>query len=347
MSCPIAALLVEQDASLRVAMSAIDAGTAEIALLIDDDRRLVGVLTDGDVRRALLGGQNLEAPALAWATRAPVTVPSGTDRARVLRLMRARRVSQIPVLDQDANVVGLHTLEDVLRPQELATWAVVMAGGRGRRLHPITEHIPKPMAVVGGRPILERIVQMLAETGIRRVFLAVNYLGEVIEEHFGDGRRWGLSISYLRESPERPLGTGGALSLLPPASDPVLVMNGDLMTSFSPRDLLDAHERGQADLTVTVRPYTHEIPYGVLSRDNDGMIMEVEEKPLASWPVNAGIYVVAPAVIASLPAGRALQMTDLIASVIEQGGRVVSWDLDGDWLDVGRPGDLREARARW
>ena len=343
----VQALLVGQDATLRAAMSAIDAGAAEIAVLIDENHRLVGVLTDGDVRRALLGGHTLDAPALAAATCAPVTVTYDSDRAGVLDLMRARGVAQIPVLDADEKVVGLHTLDGLLRPLELPSWAVVMAGGLGQRLHPITEYIPKPMAMVGGRPILERIVRMLADAGVRQVYLAVNYLREVIEDHFGDGSRWGVSISYLRESPGQPLGTAGALSLLPPSGDPVLVMNGDLITSFDPGDLIEAHRRLGGDLTVAVRQYTHEVPFGVLSRDGDGTILGVEEKPLVSWPVNAGIYVVAPHVLDVLAPGQALHMTELIVSVIERGGRVVSWDLDGDWLDVGRPKDLREARARW
>ncbi len=338
----LAACLVADDGSVREAMAALDRGARRIALAVDRQGRLAGVATDGDLRRALLAGAGLHDPVGPHLTRDYVGVGTGVGRAAVLELMRARGISAIPVVDDDGRPAGLHLLHEFLEPIPRGTWAVVMAGGRGTRLRPLTEAVPKPMLRVAGRPILERIVHHLVGHGITRVYLGVGYLAHVIEEHFGDGRAFGCRIEYLRE--ERPLGTGGALGLLPEApTEPLLVMNGDLVTQADLGALLDAHAASGALATIGTRRYVHTVPFGCVERDGDRVIGLVE-KPALSQEVNAGIYVLDPALVARVEPGRILALPDLLADAIARGEPVGAFEIEDDWLDVGQREQLERAR---
>ena len=221
-------------------------------------------------------------------------------------------------------------------------WAVIMAGGKGMRLRPITESIPKPMVEVAGRPILERIVLHLVGHGIRRIFLAVNYKRQIIEDHFGDGAGHGCRIDYLRE--EHPLGTGGALSLLPPgAAAPIVVLNGDVLTQLDIGAMLELHERARRPMTVAVSTHTHAVPYGVL-RLEGGQVVAVEEKPEVSWPINAGIYVVEPSVLGRVPSGVEYSMPQLVEECLGRGEAPAAYPIGGYWFDIGCPRELSRAR---
>jgi dTDP-glucose pyrophosphorylase len=344
----LARLCVSPVATIRETMAAIDAGAAEVALLVAADDHLVALATDGDVRRALLAGQTLDAPIAPFAQRAFVSVEEGTSRADVLELMQARFVNQVPILDGAGRLRGLHLLRDLLGPEERPNPAVVMAGGKGARLRPLTARLPKPMLPVAGRPILERVVLHLVGSGVRNVHLAVNYMAETIEAHFGDGSRLGCRIGYLREHPDQPLGTGGALALLPPAvrddGHPIIVMNGDLITQFDVGHLLAAHEQAGNAATVGLREYAHEVPFGV-ARMRGSRITRLEEKPTPVWSVNAGVYVIDPSLVDCVPVGREFPITELIAGAIRHGLPVGGHFLDGDWIDVGRHDELRRARG--
>ena len=220
----LAGCLLDARGTIRDALAAVDLGAAGIALATDEAGRLVGVATDGDLRRALLRGSALEDPVLPVLNRSFVSLTRSQTRADALDLMLARHIDVVPVTDADGRPVALHLLHAFLEPVARGNWAVIMAGGRGTRLQPLTDTTPKPMLKVAGRPILERIVLHLVGHGIERIFLSVNYLAHVIEDHFGDGRRFGARIEYLRE--DRPLGTAGALGLLPEAPDRTLVYWG-------------------------------------------------------------------------------------------------------------------------
>jgi dTDP-glucose pyrophosphorylase len=341
-------MCVSPVATIRETMVAIDEGAAELALLVGADDRLVAVATDGDVRRALLAGQSLDAPIAPFAQRQFVSVEEGTPRADVLELMHARFINQVPVLDAKGRLRGLHLLRDLLGPESRPNPAVVMAGGKGARLRPLTARLPKPMLPVAGRPILERVVLHLVGAGIRNVYLAVNYMADTIEAHFGDGSRLGCHIEYLREDPALPLGTGGALALLPESvreqAHPILVMNGDLVTQFDIGRLLAAHEQGHYAATVGLREYAHEVPFGV-ARVRDGRIQRLEEKPTPVWSVNAGVYVVEPSLLDCVERDCEFPITELVASAISHGLPVGGHFLDGDWIDVGRHEELRRARG--
>lgn len=338
---------IAPDATILDALRAIDSIGYEIALVVDDSDGLIGVLTDGDVRRALLDGVNLTDPATRCVQRSPITVEPGVSRAEVLDLMRARTVSQVPVVDADGRLVGLHLLREFLAPEPRPNWAVIMAGGRGRRLGDMTSDTPKPMVKVAGRPILERIVLHLVGHGLRRVVITVNYLAERIIDHFGDGSQLGCRIDYVRE--QQPLGTAGSLSLLASQvgrpSEPFIVMNGDLVSDVDVSALLETHQRGGDQATVGIRPYRHEVPFGVVELGPSGHLLGLQEKPAVEWPVNAGIYVLDPAVLDHVPTDRFHHVTQLLQGCLDRGEQVGAWMMHGDWLDVGRPAELARARG--
>ena len=323
------------EATLREAITVIGAGTASICLLLDADQRLVATLSDGDVRRAFLGGATLESSARLWANICPRTVPAGTARSAVLDLMRALAIPQIPEVDAEGRVVRLHLLREISGGLRRSNHAVILAGGRGTRLRSVTGDLPKPMVPVAGRPILERLVLHLVGSGITDVTLAVGFGADVIQQHFGDGSAFGCAISYLRE--DEPRGTAGPLRGLLGADiesagdEPLIVLNGDLVTSFSVSGLLGAHRAGDARLTVAVTDYVHEVPYGVLATDAaTGRVTALEEKPTWLGVVNAGVYALDPALIRDIPADRAVPMTELIESCIGRGDTVIAWRFTGE-----------------
>ena len=334
--------LVPETGTIRDAMTALDRGAGRISLAIDGEGRLVGVVTDGDVRRALLRGASLDDPLTVALTRTPASVGPKEGRSEALELMRARRLAAVPVVDDGGRPIGLHLLHEFLERLERPNWAVVMAGGQGTRLRPLTDRLPKPMLRVAGRPILERIVLHLAGFGIKRIFISVGYLGEVIEEHFGDGSRFGCRIDYLRE--DEPLGTAGALGLLPerPAT-PLVLMNGDLVTGVDVGDLLDFHGAGGYAATIGIRRYLHTVPFGCVERDGD-RVLRIDEKPTISREVNGGIYALDPMAIELVPRGEPSTMPALIDRLLADERPVGAFEIEDDWIDVGQRDQLDRAR---
>jgi dTDP-glucose pyrophosphorylase len=344
---------VAPEATLRDVLAVIDSSALAVALLVDPDQHLVGLLTDGDVRRALLGGAGLTAPARPFATATPQTVSAGSGRAKVLDLMRALRIAAVPEVDDQGRLVGLHTLSDVIGVEPLPNPAVIMAGGRGTRLGGLTRNTPKPLMEVADRSILEWIVLNLVGGGIRDIQVSVNHLADQIEEHLGDGSRLGCRVTYLREDPDLPLGTAGSLALFraarPDLTVPTLVLNGDLMFRFEPERLLDFHEQSGAAVSVATRPYQHEVPFGVVETDQDdalgAKVTSIREKPTFSLDVNAGVYAVSPDALDLVQLGVPSTMPDLIQACLDAGSRVVAWPLRSDWIDVGTPFDLARAKG--
>lgn len=336
------------DALLRDAVRAIEQSRRRIAVVVDGDRRLLGTLTDGDIRRCLLDGGTLETSVSRAMATEPRVVGVGASDSQILDVMRQGNVMSVPRVDAEGRFLELLHLWDIdpeaARTQHARGFAaaVIMAGGMGTRLRPVTRDIPKPMVEIAGVPLLERLVRRLAAAGLRRVVVSVNYLGHVIEEHLGDGRQFGLSIEYLRETVA--MGTAGALSLLPSLPDgPILVMNGDILTTSDFGSLYDFHESHRADMTVAAIEYRVEIPYGVL--DTDGSrVTGLTEKPSQRFLCNAGIYSLSPHLLAEIP-NRFYNMTDLLQTQIDKGGRVVLFPIHEFWSDIGTPTDLEQARA--
>ncbi|MBX3205835.1 MAG: nucleotidyltransferase family protein [Labilithrix sp.] len=329
---------------MKDVLVALERGSSQVVLVIDDRNRLAGILTDGDVRRAFLKGASLSSPVEPHVNSSFIAVDPRVGRVDVLELMKARRISVVPIVDEGGTALGIHRLHDVVRAERRENnWAVVMAGGRGTRLGSLTDRVPKPMVRVAGRPILERLILHLAGFGVERIFVAINYLGHVVEEHFGDGHQFGCSISYLRE--ERYLGTGGALSLLPDnAPGPLLVVNGDLVTSADIGALLRFHEAHDQVATIGVRSYVHNVPFGCVEMDGD-RVLRFEEKPTVRRIVNAGMYVIDPVLVSRVPKDEEFQMPALIEDALRRGESVRGHEVQGDWIDVGQRDQLITARG--
>lgn len=334
--------LIGPEATFRDALVSIDSTGAGMALVVDGEQRLLGVLSDGDLRRALIRGAGLEDAALTGANREPFCIDQHQDRAATLTMLRAHGLRQLPVLDADRRVVGLTTVSDFLNIPIRSNPVVIMAGGKGERLAELTRDTPKPMLKVGPRPILDTIVGNLAGQGFRNFWLAVNYKAEQIERHFGDGSALGLDIRYLRET--RPLGTCGALALLPAQEQPLIVTNGDVLAKVDYGHVLESHLEAGADATVVVRDYEMQVPFGVVNAEA-GRILRIDEKPTQSYTISAGAYVLSPAALTRVPEDAYYDMPSLIGDLIGAGLSVRQQRAEGYWMDIGRPPDYAQANA--
>lgn len=336
-------LMLPPDASLRSVIACINRFDPKIVLVVDEEQVLLGTVTDGDVRRALLGGSDLNTPAAAVMNRAPRTLRVGDDPTEAFEIMRRLELRQIPVLDDGGRIVGLELLQGFLATEPMENLVVIMAGGQGRRLRPLTECLPKPMLPVGGRPILETIIEGFARHGFSEFVLSVNYLADQIKGHFGNGRRFGVHIDYLME--ERPLGTAGSLRLLQSRpSQPFFVANGDILTTLDYRRLLQFHKSSGALATMCVQRYQHAVPFGVVQMERE-RVLALREKPLYECYINSGVYVLEPSVIDFLPLDETFDMTQLIERLLIGGHPVSAFPLHEYWVDVGRMEDLNRAHA--
>ncbi len=336
--------LLGSDASIQDAIRNLNDSALQIALVVSEEGVLLGTVTDGDVRRGLLKGLPLDAAVDQIMHGNAFVVPSAMSRENVLHVMRANKIHQIPVVDADRRVIGLHLWEELVSPTVRPNLMVIMAGGLGTRLRPHTENCPKPLLPVAGKPMLVHIIERAKLEGFSRFCLAVHYLGHMIEDYFGDGSRWGVEISYIRE--QQPLGTAGALGLMETDADlPFVVTNGDVLTDIRYGELLDFHARHGADATMAVRLYEWQHPFGVVHTTGVD-IAGFEEKPVMRSHVNAGIYALEPRVLALLPRGERCDMPTLFQKVQEQGRRTVAYPMHEPWLDVGRPDDLSKAEQR-
>lgn len=343
-SKPIHLFCLPPSGSLRNALEVIDKGAEGIGLMVDSDWLLLGTITDGDVRRAILKGCGLDDLVEPHANRQFASVHMSADRAEVIDLMQARQLRHIPIVDDGGRIKGIHLLHEVIGSVQKPNWAVIMAGGKGTRLGELTKSIPKPMLKVAGRPILERLVLHLVGCGIRRIFISTNYLASVIEDHFQDGAKFGCRIEYLREDPDQPLGTGGSLALLPEIPEhPVFVCNGDLVTQIDVSSMLNFHQDGGFLATIGVRTYTHEIPFGCLELDQ-GRVTSLVEKPTLSQLINAGIYLLSPQMIGRVPK-RFFPITELFDLSLREGDSIGAFEIADDWIDVGQREQLKQARG--
>lgn len=326
--------------TVRETIRRIDGSSTQIALVVDPEGRLLGTITDGDIRRGLLKGVSLDNPASAIMNGAPTCAHPDEGREAILARMKARSLHQIPVVDAERRVVGLAVLDELLTAKR-DNWVVLMAGGRGTRLRPLTDETPKPLLRIGTKPILETILESFIEQGFNRFFLAVNYRADMVHSHFGDGSRWGVEIGYLSE--QTPLGTAGALSLLPARpTSPLLVMNADLLTRVGFGHMLDFHRAQGAVATMGVREYDFQVPFGVVKIKGQS-ILSIEEKPTHRFFVNAGIYVLAPDALALVPQGRHFDMPDLFEALIAAGRETAVFPIREYWIDIGRIDDFEKA----
>lgn len=334
--------LLPADVTMQEAVRNLDQNEMQIALVVTPEGILLGTITDGDIRRGLLRGLALSSPIDNIICRDPIVVPPGMNREMALQLMQANKLRQLPIVANDRRVVGLHLWDELMAPRHRPNVMVIMAGGQGTRLQPHTENCPKPLLPIGGKPMLEHIIERAKAEGFRHFVLAIHYLGHMIEDYFGDGHRWQVEISYLRE--ESPLGTAGAISLLSPRPElPFLVSNGDVLTDIGYAELLDFHCQHGSTATMAVRLHEWQHPFGVV-RLNGVEIVGFEEKPVARSHINAGIYVLEPSAIDALRAGEHCDMPALFSRLQEKSVRTIAYPMHEPWLDVGRSSDLEKAR---
>jgi dTDP-glucose pyrophosphorylase len=341
----IKTLQLKTSANLSDAIRVIDTGQVQIALIVDAHECLIGTITDGDIRRALLRGEGLEASVEKIMFRNFRALSINATEEEALSLMRRETLHQIPVIDERGRVTRLFLLEELTRPRKLPNSVIIMAGGKGKRLGPLTQDSPKPMLRVGGKPLMEIILKQCIDAGFQHFYFSVNYLKNQIKEYFGDGTYWGVEIDYLEET--QPLGTGGALSLLPREHvDPLLVLNGDVLTRVDFGRLLRFHDEQKAAATMCVREHTIQIPYGVVNM-NGLDVLKLEEKPSLSRYVNAGIYILEPKLLEFVPKDQFFDMPQLLEKAIERQQRVSAFPVHEYWLDVGLPETLERAHLEW
>lgn len=331
-------------ASLAEAIRVLEGTPYKICLVTDERERLLGTITDGDVRRAILRGNNLDAPARNAMMTTPTTGLQGDSPETLRDLMIKLDLSQIPILDSQGRVAGLVTRKALAHAGEPRdNWVVLMAGGLGNRLRPLTEDLPKPLLRVGRKPLLETILETLRSHEFRNFYISVNYKGEMIKDHFGDGGKWKCNIRYLEERDR--LGTAGALSLIEDApTQPLLVMNGDVLTNVDFSSLLDFHAEQGAKATMCVREFDFQVPYGVVNID-EHRITGIVEKPVHSFFVNAGIYVIDPSLLELVPKSGGIDMPDLFSKALELGMPTAAFPIREYWTDIGRIDDFHRANG--
>jgi len=328
-------LQVKQSSTLLETLQVIDQGGKEIAYVVDQTDRVVGTVTDGDIRRGLLRSVSLEAPVSEVANPHFTSVLASTTPEEAIEIMLSKTFNNLPILDKDKRLVGYYCIQDLLQTKPLPNCAVIVAGGKGTRLRPLTNGLPKPMLPIGDKPLLERTLVHLISHGIRRVYISIGYLGKMIEDYFGDGQKWGVEISYLRE--DAPLGTAGCLSLIEKLpKEPVLVMNGDLLTRLHIGRFLDYHERSEHVGTIGVHKYEVQVPFGVIESENQS-VQNIVEKPTLTYQVNAGIYVLNPSLLSRLEVGRPKSMTELFQDALAEQLGVGTYSIQEEWVDVGVP----------
>ncbi len=335
-------LSVRPEATIRQVLETIDTGNMQIALVVDDNL-LLGTITDGDIRRGFLKGKGLEDSINGLYNPNPVKGYLSQPKEDLVQLALARGVKQLPMVDDSGQLVGIEIVDDYLRISEKPNKIILMAGGLGTRLRPLTVDTPKPMLTVGAKPILETIIESFCRYGFRNFYLSVNYKAEKIRDYFGDGSKQGVKIDYLNEKTR--LGTAGALGLLPKDIDaPIIVMNGDLLTNINFEHLLNYHLLTGADATMCVREYEFQVPYGVVHTEG-ATIQGITEKPTHQFYVNAGIYVLNPATLNIIPPGEFFDMPQLFEKLIQNKQKTCSFPIREYWMDIGQPNDFEQANS--
>ncbi|AOW76485.1 alcohol dehydrogenase [Colwellia sp. PAMC 20917] len=333
-------ILVSPLSNIQEVLKIIDSEALQLALVVDIDNRLLGTVTDGDIRRALINGVPLSHPISEIMFTTPTVANCNTSKYQLLELMNTKQLNSIPILDKGI-VIGLETIHHITQKAKYDNPVFLMAGGFGSRLKPLTDNCPKPLLKVGDKPILETVLLGFVKSGFHNFYISTHYLPEMIKEYFGNGEKWGVSINYVHE--EEPLGTGGALGLLPKDLPelPVIMMNGDVLTKVDLEALLTFHNENDANATMCVREYKYQVPFGVIESEGN-KIKSMVEKPMQRFHVNAGIYVVGRKIIEQVNSNEVVDMPTLLERYLDQG--VLMFPFHEYWLDIGRIDDFNRAQ---
>ena len=334
--------LLDSQQDMKNAIKSLEDSMNRIAIIVDENKRLVGTITDGDIRRAILSGLPMDTKVNQFMNSNPTFIKPDASKDLVISLMRQKDILQTPIIDQDRKVIGLETLHNLLETKQIDNPVFLMAGGFGKRLAPLTNNTPKPLLKIGSKPILERIINKFIDAGFNDFYVSTHFQAEKIRDYFQDGADWNVSISYVHE--DIPLGTGGALGLLPKEkiNHPLIMMNGDLLSDINFIELLDYHQKHKAKATMCVSEYQLEIPYGVVNHD-DHKLIRIDEKPKQKFFINAGIYVVEPSVINQITRNTVIDMTTILDNLVDSGEEVNVFPIHEYWLDVGQHVDFDKA----
>jgi dTDP-glucose pyrophosphorylase len=335
--------ILKQTDTMKMAITTLNQESLRIVMIVDDDEKLIGTITDGDIRRGLIKHLSLDTPVTDFMFRAP-TIASETDSDEsILLKMKELDLLQIPVVDSSGRVIRLMSYQHSAKKKKFGNPVVLMAGGFGKRLKPLTDVTPKPMLKVGTKPILENILNQFIEAGFYNFYISTHYKPDMLREYFGDGSNWNVTIEYIHE--EKPLGTAGALGLLPRnlINLPILMMNGDLLTNIDFKELLDFHLKEGGDVTVCARQYDFQVPYGVIETTGK-QITSIEEKPIHKFFVNAGIYVLNPSMLDAIGGISYLDMPNFLEEKINNSVQIIMFPVHEYWLDVGRMEQFEKAQ---
>ncbi|MCG3683491.1 nucleotidyltransferase family protein [Aliarcobacter butzleri] len=333
------------NSTIHEALQIINKGAMQIALVIDDDNKLVGTISDGDIRRALLKRISLDSSIQSIIFRTPTIAKISDTKEEILKLALSKKLHQIPIVDEKGKILGIQEIEELIKPKDKTNKVILMVGGLGTRLRPLTENTPKPMLKVGNKPILQTIVEKFAEYGYTDIVMCVNYKSHMIQDYFGDGKEFGVNIEYVLEN--QRMGTAGALSLLKDKpNEPFFVMNGDLLTNINFEHLHNYHIATNSIGTMCVREYDFQVPYGVVNI-KDSKILSIEEKPTHKFFVSAGIYMLSPEVLEYIPENQFYDMPTLFEKIISKGKNTISFPLREYWLDIGRIEEYKKANDEY
>lgn len=337
-------ILLSPKQTIRDALSMIDSESSRIALVVDPARKLLGTITDGDIRRGLLKNLSMQDSVDNLMNTSPKIASPLDSKKELALLMEQQGILAIPLVNHDGIVVGLEMLHPHIEQKLLNNPVFLMAGGFGTRLKPLTDQCPKPLLKVGDKPILEITLLNFVNAGFTNFYISTHYMPEKIQNHFTDGSKWNTNIKYVHE--KKPLGTGGALGLLPKDIPelPLIMMNADILTNINYQNLLDFHNSSEADVTMCVREYQHQIPYGVITGEGNKIISMVE-KPIQKFYINAGIYVVSPEIIKSVKKNTRVDMPTLLEQKITENKKILMFPIHEYWLDIGRIDDFKQAQA--
>ncbi|MBE9829529.1 CBS domain-containing protein [Campylobacter concisus] len=333
------------NSTIKDALQTINNGGLQIAIVVDENDSLVGTVTDGDIRRGLLNGLDLNSNINLIVHKSPSIANVGDTKESILKIALAKKLHKIPLIDELGKLVGIEDIEDIIKPASKTNKVILMVGGLGTRLRPLTQDTPKPMLKVGNKPILQTIVEKFAEYGFVNITMCVNFNADIIKDYFGDGKEFGVNIDYILE--QKRMGTAGALSLLKERpNEPFFVMNGDLLTNVNFEHIFNYHTLNKATATMCVREYDYEVPYGVVKM-NDNKIVEISEKPVQKFFVSAGIYMLSPEILDLIPQNEFYDMPTLFEKAISQGKNVISFPIHEYWIDIGRLEEYQKANEEY
>lgn len=317
-----------------------------IVLVADKNNKLLGTITDGDIRRALMNNMSMESKLVNFMFKKPTTLKFPYNREKALTIMKKNSLLHLPILDSTGKIKKLEILQNLLEERKKSNPVLIMAGGLGKRLMPITKNVPKPLLLIENKPILEIIIDQLSKNLFKNIFISTFYKSEMIENHFGNGKDRNLNIKYLKE--KKQLGTAGSLSLIPNKfrEHPILVMNSDLLTKLDYDELMSFHKKKKNIITLCIRKKFFSIPYGVV-KSNKNRVIDISEKPSQEYFINAGIYVIDPSVLKEVGKNKYLDMTDLIKKCIKKKLKVTAFPIHEYWLDIGLKEDFDSARRNW